>query len=115
MVQELVGLAGETASGGEGKVSGNEEVGEIFVGDFAGDGAVVAGRARGLEDSLVVGREPGEFEDGAFHVSVGVTQVVDGGVGFGDSRELGEVEVRCGVVANGKDGAGFEGHGGQES
>ena len=43
MVQELVGLAGETAGGGEGKVSGNEEVGEIFVGDFAGNGAVVAG------------------------------------------------------------------------
>ena len=93
MVQELVGLAGETASGGEGKVSGNEEVGEIFVCDFAGDGAVVASRARGLEDGLVVGREPGEFEDGAFHVRVGGAEVVDGGGGFGDSRELGQVET----------------------
>ena len=83
MVQELVGLAGETAGGGEGKVGGNEEVREIFVGDFAGDGAVVAGRARGFENSLVVRREPGELEDGAFHVRVGGTQVVDGGVGFG--------------------------------
>ena len=46
-------------------------VGEIFVCDFAGDGAVVASRARGLEDGLVVGREPGESEDGAFHVRVG--------------------------------------------
>ena len=93
MMQELVGLAGETASGGEGKVSGNEEVGEIFVGDFAGDGAVVAGRARWLENSLVVGREPGEFEDGAFHVRIGGAKVVDGGVGFGDSRELSKVET----------------------
>ena len=87
-MQELVGLAGETASGGEGKVSGHEEVGEILVGDFAGDGAVVAGRARWLENSLVIRREPGEFEDGVFHVRIGGTKVVDGGVGFGDSREL---------------------------
>ena len=77
MVQELVGLAGETASGGEGKVSGNEEVGEIVVGDFAGDGAVIAGWARWFENSLVVRREPGELEDGAFHVRVGGIQVVD--------------------------------------
>ena len=93
MMQELVGLAGETASGGEGKVSGHEEVGEIFVGDFAGDGAVAAGRARWLENSLVIRREPGEFEDGAFHMRIGGAKVVDGGVGFGDSRELSKVET----------------------
>jgi hypothetical protein len=93
MVQELIGLAGETASGGEGKVCGNEEVGKIFVGDFAGEGAVVAGWACWFENSLVVGRDPGEFEDSAFHVRVGGAKVVDGGVGFGDSRELSQVET----------------------
>ena len=45
VMENLVGWRGETTSGSEGKVGGNEKIGEVFGVDFAGDGGVVAGRA----------------------------------------------------------------------
>ncbi len=41
----MVGRSGETTGGSEGKVGGNEEIGEVFGVDFAGDGGVVASGA----------------------------------------------------------------------
>ncbi len=45
VVENLVGWRGETTSGSEGKVSGDEKIGEVFGVDVAGDGGVVAGGA----------------------------------------------------------------------
>ncbi len=58
VMEELVGEAGQSAGGGEREVSGHEKVGQVLRGDFAGDGAVVAGRASVFQDGLVGGREP---------------------------------------------------------
>ena len=93
VMEEVVRKAGQSAGGGETEVGGNEKVGQVLGGDLAGDGAVVASEARWLENSLVVRREPGKFEDSAFHVRVGGAKAVDGGVGFGDGRELRKVET----------------------
>ncbi len=45
VVENLVGWRGETTGGSEGKVGGDEKIGEVFGVDFAGDGGVVAGGA----------------------------------------------------------------------
>ncbi len=45
VVENLVGWRGETTSGSEGKVGGNEKIGEVFGVDFAGDRGVVASGA----------------------------------------------------------------------
>jgi hypothetical protein len=45
VMEELVGKTGQSAGGGEREVGGNEKVGHVLDGDFAGDGAVVSGRA----------------------------------------------------------------------
>ena len=55
MVEELVGRTGEATGRGEREVCSNEEVGQVFRGDLAGDGVVVAGRAGFLQNGLVVG------------------------------------------------------------
>jgi hypothetical protein len=46
-------------------VGGDQEVRQVFSGDVASDGCVVAGRSGVFEDSLVVWGEPQELEDGA--------------------------------------------------
>ena len=55
VVEELVGRTGEATGRGEREVCSNEEVGQVFRGDLAGDGVVVAGRAGVLQNGLVVG------------------------------------------------------------
>ncbi len=55
VVQNLVGRGGETTSSSEGKVGGDEKIGEVLIVDFAGDGSVVAHGARVLEHSAVIG------------------------------------------------------------
>ena len=58
VVEQLVRGAREFASGGEGQMSGNQEVGQVFGGDLSGDGGVVAGGAGVFEDGFVGGGEP---------------------------------------------------------
>ncbi len=87
MVHELVGLAEETDRGGGSNVGGDEEIGKVFIGDFASDGMVVARGAGRFEDGLVLWGKPSKFEKRAFHVRVGGAKVVNGGVQFGDSGE----------------------------
>jgi hypothetical protein len=55
VVENLVGWRGETTGGSEGKVGGDEKIGEVLSVDFAGDGSVVARGAGILEHSAVVG------------------------------------------------------------
>jgi hypothetical protein len=55
VVQNLVRRGGETTSGSEVKVGGDEKIGEVLSVDFAGDGSVVARGAGILEYSAVVG------------------------------------------------------------
>ena len=104
----MVRGAREFASVGEGQMSGNQEVGQVFGGNLAGDGLVVAGGAGVFEDGFVGGGEPQESEDGAVEVSVGGAEVVEGGVRLGESGEAGEVKSRGRRVADGNEGAGGE-------
>ncbi len=53
-MQNVVGGRGETAGVGENKMGGYEEVWDVFGGDVARDGLVMAGGAIVLEKSLVV-------------------------------------------------------------
>ena len=76
MEEEAGRFAGETTSGSEEEVGGNQEVGDVGGVDFSGDGGVVAGRSGVFEDSLVVWGEPQELEDGAVKVFVGGAEVV---------------------------------------
>ncbi len=101
VMEELVGKMGESAGGGEREVGGNEKVGQVLGGDFAGDGAVVAGRASVFEDCLVGGREPEELEDGALDAGVGCAKVVERGISFGESGDAGEMEDQVGGVQRG--------------
>ncbi len=55
VVQNLVGRGGETPSGSEGKVGGDEKIGDVLSVDFAGDGSVVTRGAGILEHSAVIG------------------------------------------------------------
>ena len=60
----MVGRSVETTSGSEGKVGGNEEIGEVFIVDFAGDGGVVTSGAGVLEYRAIIGGvDPDELED----------------------------------------------------
>ena len=77
VMEQLVRGARELAHGGEGEVGGNQEVGQVFGGDFASDGCVVAGGAGVFEDGFVVWGEPQEFEDGTIEISVGGAEVVE--------------------------------------
>ncbi len=77
VMKQLVRGAREIASGGEGQVGGNQEVGQVFGGDISSDGCVVAGGSGVLEDGLVVWGEPQEFEDGTIEVWVGGAKVVE--------------------------------------
>ncbi len=98
VMEDLVGGTGQTAGGGEREVGGDEQVEQVLGGDLAGDGAVIAGRAGVFQDGLVGGREPKELEDGALDAGVCCAQVVERGVGFGESGDAGKVEGRGGGV-----------------
>ena len=76
VVDQLVRWAREFTRGGERQVGGDQEVRQVFSGDVASDGCVVAGRSGVFEDSLVVWGEPQELEDGAVKVFVGGAEVV---------------------------------------
>ncbi len=71
VMEQLVRGAREIAHGGEGQVGGNQEVGQVFGGDFSSDGCVVVGGAGVFEDGLVVWGEPQEAKHGAVEVWVG--------------------------------------------
>jgi hypothetical protein len=58
MEEETSRLTRETTSGSEGKVGGNQEVGEVGSVDLSGDSMVVAGRAGVFQDSLAIGSNP---------------------------------------------------------
>ncbi len=108
VMKQLLRGAREFASVGAGLVGGNQEVGQVFGGNLAGDGLVVAGGAGVFDDGLVVWGEPQKSEDGAVKVSVGGAEVVDGGVGLGESGESGEMKGGGRRVADGNEGAGGE-------
>ncbi len=114
VMEQLVRGAREFASGGEDQVGGNQEVGQVFCVDVTGDGCVVAGGSGVFEGSLVVWGEPQEFENGAVKVWVGGAEVVERGVGLGESGEAGDVKRRGRHVADGNEGARGESQSGEE-
>ncbi len=95
-------------------MGGNQEVGQVFGGDVASDGCVIAGGAGVFEDGFVVWGEPQEFEDGAFNVWVGCAKVVKRGGGLGESGEAGEVKRGGRRVADGNEGARGESQSGEQ-
>ena len=105
MMQQLVRGAREFASGGEGQVGGNQEVGKVFGGDFTSDGCVVAGGAGIFEDGFVVGGEPQEAKHGAIKVWVGGAEIMEGGVRLRKGGEAGEMKRGGRRVTNGNEGA----------
>ncbi len=109
MEEKASRLAGETTGGGEVEVGGDQEVGNVFRVNVAGDCFVVAGGAGVLHNSAVVGCEPERTEDSGVHGGVGGAQVVDREERFRDGRDFGEVKVRRGSVADGDDGTGVKG------
>ena len=109
MEEKASRLAGETTGGGEVEVGGDQEIGDVFRVDVASDCFVVAGGAGVLHHSAVGGGEPKRTEDSGIHGGVGGAQVVDRKESLRDGRDVGEVELRRGIVANGDDGAGVEG------
>ncbi len=114
MEEKARGLAGETTSCGEGEVGGDQEVGDVFRVNVAGDCLVVAGGAGVLHDGAVVGCKPEKAEDSGSYVMVGGAQVVDGEQRFRDGLNLGKVKGRRGIVADGDDSAGVKGGVGNE-
>ena len=76
VVDQLVRWAREFTRGGERQVGGNQEVRQVFGGDVASDGCVVAGGSGVLQDSLVVRGEPQELEDSAIKVLVGGAKIL---------------------------------------
>ena len=70
VMEQLVRGAREFASGGEGQVGGDQEVGQVVGRDVSSDGGMVAGGSGVFEDSLVVCGEPQELEDGKFGLVV---------------------------------------------
>ncbi len=81
MVENSVGGGVETTSGGEVEVGSHEKIGEVLSVDFAGDGVVVAGGARVLEDrARVSGVNPDKLEDGIAEDGVGCAEVSEGNV-----------------------------------
>ena len=64
-MEDLVGCGGEFADGGEDKICGNEEVGQVVIGEVAGDGLMVAGGTGVFEGGLVITWvDPDRFETG---------------------------------------------------
>ena len=76
MEEETSRLTRETTSGSEGKVGGNQEVGEVGSVDLAGDSMVVAGRAGFFQDSLAIGGNPDETKGGGVEIRGGGSEVV---------------------------------------
>ncbi len=95
----------KTASGSEGKMRRDEEVGDVSCIDFAGDRSMVAGRAIVAEHGHVVGSNPDEAEDGGVKRGIGGPKVAHRQVVFGDGANFGDVEFGVGGVADGDNGA----------
>ncbi len=74
--EEACRLARKTVVGGESKVGGNQEVGEVGSVDLAGDSMVVAGRAGVFQDSLPVRSNPDETKGGGVEGRGGGSEVV---------------------------------------
>ncbi len=66
-----------TTRGGEGKVGGNQKVGEVGSVDLAGDSMVVAGRAGVFQDSLSIGSNPDETKGGGVESRGGGSEVME--------------------------------------
>jgi hypothetical protein len=105
VMEQLVRGARELAHGGEGQVGGNQEVGQVFGGDFASDGCVVASGAGVFEDGFVVWGEPQEAKYSAVEVWVGGAKIMEGGVRLSESGESGEMERGSRRVTDGNEGA----------
>ncbi len=114
VMEQLVRGARELARGGEGQVGGNQEVGQVFGGDFSSDGCVVASGACVFEDGLVVWGEPQEAEHGAVEVVVGGAKIMEGGVRLSEGGESGKMKLGGRRVADGNEGARGESQSGEE-
>ncbi len=99
--EEACRLARETVGVGKGEMGGDQEFGDVFDVDLAGDCFVVAGRAISVaENSALVGSGPHETEDSSVERRVGGSQVVEGKMSLGVSEDFRQVEVRVGGVAD---------------
>ena len=76
MEEEAGRFAGETTSGGEEEMGGNQEVGDVGGVYFSGDGGVVAGRAGVFEDSATIRSDPDETGDGHVQGASGGPEIV---------------------------------------
>ncbi len=103
--EEACRLARETAGVGKDEMECDQEVGNVFGVDLAGDCFMVAGRASVAENSALIGSGPHETEDSSVERRVGGSQVVEGKMSLGVSEDGRQVEVRLGGVANSDDRA----------
>ena len=107
--EEACRLAREATGGGERKVGGNQEVGEVGSVNLSGDGMVVAGRTGVFQDSLFVRSNPDETKGGSVEGRGGGSEVVETEQVFVRREHFGEIKERAGGVADSDDGAGVEG------
>jgi hypothetical protein len=76
-MKEMTGrLARQTTRGGEEKVGGYQEVGDVRGVNFTRDSGVFAGRAGVFEHSAAIGSDPDETEDGSVKGASGGPEVV---------------------------------------
>ncbi len=101
MEEEAGRLAGETTSGSEEEMGGNQEVGDVGGVDFSGDGGVVAGRSGVFEDSAAIGGKPDETEDSGIKSRGGSAEIVNRQTDLVDAEDFGQVEGGGGGVADG--------------
>ncbi len=99
--EEACRLARETAGVGKGEMGGDQEFGDVFGVDFAGDCFVVAGRASVAENGALVGSGPHETEGSSVERRVGGSQVVEGKVILSVGDDFGEMKFRLGGVTDG--------------
>ncbi len=98
--EEACRLARETTGVGKGEMRGNQEFGDVFGVDLAGDCFVAAGRASVAENSALVGSSPHETESSSVERRVGGSQVVEGKMSLGVGEDFRQVKVRVGGVAD---------------
>ena len=114
MEEEARRLAGETAGRGKDKVGGNQEIGDVGGVDFASDGGVVAGRAFVFKYGPSIGGEPDETEGGSVEMRGGGAKIVERQVVFVEVKDRSQVKSGVRGVANGDDGVGVQGGGGNQ-
>jgi hypothetical protein len=101
MEEEAGRLAGETTSGGEEEVGGNQEIRDVSRVYFTCDSSVVAGRAGVFQDSAATRGDPDETKNSGVQGRGCGAQIMDGQTSFIDREHFGQVEGRSGGVADG--------------